>query len=130
MRREGAVAKAAEETQKALASQSASSSIASPQIVSWMGGANVSPFVLTKVMGLSGDHLPILTVAADKDRVDIVRVVKDDALPAEQLTAMTAMAQTAWNGPNDSLGYNAYMAALRERMGVKLYPERIQDTQE
>ena len=130
LRREGAVAKAAEDTQKALASQSASSSIASPQIISWMGGANVSPFILTKVMGLSGDHLPTLIVAADKDRVDIVRVVKDETLPAEQLTAMTSMAQTTWNGPNDSLGYDAYMAALRERMGVKLYPERIQDTQE
>ncbi len=131
LRREAAVAKAAQDAQNGLGAQSASNSIGVPQMASWISGsAGVTQAMAAKAMSLPASSLPALAVVTDKDRVDVIRVVKDESLPAEQAAQIGQLAQSVWNGPNESLAYDAYMAALRERMGVKLYPERIKTTQE
>ena len=100
-------------------------------MASWFGGSPaVTLAIAAKVMNMPANGLPALIVVSDKDRVDVVRVVKEDSLPPDQAAQIGQLAQGVWNGPNESLAYGAYMAALRERMGVKLYPERIKATQE
>lgn len=130
LRREAAVAKASDEVQKNLTNQSASTSIGNPQYVSWLGSATATPAIAVKAMNLPQGNLPALAVVADTDRVDVIRVVKEEALPAPQLAQMTQWAQGVWQTPTENLTFGAYMAALRQRMGVKLYPERIKLTQE
>ena len=131
LRREAAVAKATQDAQNNLNGQSAGNSIGAPQMASWFGGSPaVTPAIAAKVMNMPANGLPALIVVSDKDRVDVVRVVKEDSLPPDQAAQIGQLAQGVWNGPNESLAYGAYMAALRERMGVKLYPERIKATRE
>lgn len=130
LRREAAVAKASEDTQKNLANQSASAPIGNAQSVSWLGSDVVTPAIAVKSMNVPLGNLPALAVVADTDRVDVIRVVKEETLPPQQLAQMTQWAQSVWNSPNENLAFDAYMSALRERMGVKLYPERIKLTQE
>ena len=122
--------KASEDAQKNLANQSASTSIGNAQYLSWLGSDVATPAIAVKAMNLPLANLPALAVVADTDRVDLIRVVKEESLPPPQLAQMTQWAQSVWNTPNENLAASAYMAALRERMGVKLYPERIKVAQE
>lgn len=130
LRREAAVAKASEDAQKNWANQSASTSIGNAQYLSWLGSDVATPAIAVKAMNLPVANLPALAVVADTDRVDVIRVVKEESLPPQQLAQMTQWAQSVWNTPNENLAASAYMAALRERMGVKLFPERIKVAQE
>ena len=130
LRREAAVAKASEEAQKNLSTLSANTAIGTAQQVSWLGSQGATQAMAVKAMNLPVAGLPALAVVADTDRVDVIRVVKEESFPQQQLAQVTQWAQGVWNGPNESLSFDAYMAALRERMGVKLYPERIKLAQE
>ena len=130
LRREAAVTKASEDAQKNWANQSASTSIGNAQYLSWLGSDIATPAIAVKAMNLPVANLPALAVVADTDRVDVIRVVKEESLPPQQLAQMTQWAQSVWNTPNENLAASAYMAALRERMGVKLFPERIKVAQE
>lgn len=125
LRTEGAVKLAAADVQKNLAGLSAAQPIGAPQAVTWAGVQNTSSALVAKAMSIPLNTLPALAVVTDKDHVSLLRVVKQTALSAEQLAQMGQWAQTAWGMPNDGLVFSAYMAALRERMGAKIYPERL-----
>ena len=131
LRREAAVAKAAEDAQSGLAAQSASNSIGAPISMTWVSSSSplVTPAIAAKSMGMPANQLPALAVVTDKARVDVIRVVKEDALPAQELARLNQLGQQIWYTPNQDLTYSAYMSALRERAGVKLYPERIRINQ-
>ncbi len=125
LRREAAVAEATQETQKSLSGMNAASSIGAAQLVSWLVDGKVSEAVAVKAMTLAANALPNLAVVADKDSVSLIRVVKEQAMPEAQTAMLLDWAKSNWQGAGDSLAFDAYMKALRERMGVKIYPERI-----
>jgi hypothetical protein len=66
-----------------------------------------------------------LAVVSDKNSVSLIRVIKEQPLPPAEMNLVAQWAQSNWAGTADGLAFNAYMSALRERMGVKIYPERI-----
>ena len=125
LRREAAVAVATQEAQKSLGSLPASASIGSAQTVSWLIDGKVSEAIAVKAMTMPAKDFPALAVVADKNTVSIIRVLKEQPLPPEQTGLVTQWAQNNWAGAADGLAFNAYMSALRERVGVKMYPERI-----
>ena len=128
MRREAAVKLANDEAQKSLSSLSAAASIGSAQRVSWLSDSKVSQAVVLKAMSMPAKDFPSLAVVSDKDSVSIIRVIKEQPLPPAEMSLVAQWAQNNWLGAADGLAFNAYMGALRERMGVKMYPERIKLT--
>ena len=128
LRREAAVKLANDEAQKSLSSLSAAASIGSAQRVSWLSDSKVSQAVVLKAMSMPAKDFPSLAVVSDKDSVSIIRVIKEQPLPPAEMSLVAQWAQNNWLGAADGLAFNAYMGALRERMGVKMYPERIKLT--
>ncbi|MBS1175019.1 MAG: ppiD [Burkholderiaceae bacterium] len=128
LRREAAVKLASDEAQKALGGLSASASIGAAQSVSWLVNDKVSQAVALKAMSLPAKNFPALAVVSDKDSVSLIRVLNEQPLPAAQMDLVSQWAQSNWVGAADNLAFNAYMSALRERMGAKMYPERIKLT--
>ena len=128
LRREAAVALASDEAQKSLGSLSASTSIGAAQSVSWLVNDKVSQAVALKAMSLPAKNFPALAVVSDKNSVSLIRVLNEQPLPPAEMDLVSQWAQNNWAGAADNLAFNAYMSALRERMGAKMYPERIKLT--
>ena len=128
LRREAAVKLASDDAQKSLGGLSAAASIGSAQSVSWLSDSKVSQAVVLKAMTTPAKDFPALAVVSDKDSVSIIRVIKEQPLPPTEMNLVAQWAQNNWLGAADGLAFNAYMSALRERMGVKIYPERIKIT--
>ena len=125
LRTEAAVGLATQEAQASLGTLSANTSIGAAQSLSWLANGKASEAVAIKAMSLPANGLPALAVASDKTSVSLIRVIKDAPLPEGESAMVTQWAQGNWAAAGNGLLTNAYMAALRERMGVKMYPERI-----
>lgn len=121
-----AMPEALEQTQKSLAARSVSDALGAPMTVSWLSAGQISQEILAKAMTqVLPNGGPSLGVVSDSSGLYILRVVKELALPEEQTTMLKSWAERTIGTQDEQLAFAAYMNALRQRLGVQMYPERI-----
>lgn len=120
------VAQAREDAQKQVAAMTASTSIGAPVAVGPLLNSNLSRATVAQVLALGAKDVPKLLVSDDANSVSIVRVIGDDPnKPASDKFVGLKSALQQWGGISGALQQRAYLNLLRERLGVKLYPEHL-----
>ena len=126
LKQESVVAQATEDAQKQVASMAATAPIGAPTAVGPLLNSALSRSAVAQVLALGAKDVPKLLVSADSKSVNIIRALGEDAnKPSlDKFTGLKSSLQQ-WGGVAGVLQQRAYLNVLRERLGVKLYPEHL-----
>ena len=130
LKRESVVAQAREDAQKQVASMAVNASIGAPVAVGPLLNSPLSRSTVAQVLALGVKDVPKLLVSDDTSSVSIVRVIGEDPNKpsVDKFTGLKPALQQ-WGGISGALQQRAYLNILRERLGVKLYPEHLGGTE-
>ena len=130
LKRESVVAQAREDAQKQVASMAVNTPIAAPVAVGPLLNSSLSRSTVAQILAFGVKDAPKLLVSDDANSVSIVRVIGEDPnKPSSDKFVGLKPALQQWGGISGALQQRAYLNILRERLGVKLYPEHLGGTE-
>ncbi|TDR32345.1 peptidylprolyl isomerase [Hydromonas duriensis] len=126
LKQEAVLALARDEAKKQIAGMNASQSIGPKMMVGPLLNNVLSSKTVGQVLAVASKDLPQLLVSEESNSVSILRVVGEQSADtaADKSNALPSSLQQ-WSDLSGVLQQRAYLQQLRERLGVKLYPERL-----